>query len=95
MNVADLMARCHADGLRIHLDGDRIRMRSDHGEPDAELLRALREARDEIVTYLRERARATAYPCSCCGEFFYPEPSITCYWCRSRTADTAVHEATA
>ena len=75
--AAQLFAELSARGIRVVLDGDRLRI----GPPERldpetlERARAVREALRSIVSTKR------TWPCVRCGRHSYPLPAV-CYWCR-------------
>jgi len=59
VTAATLVAQLREHGHQIRLDGPQIVIRP---RPDAETIERLRESRDEIVAYLRERCAVDAPP---------------------------------
>lgn len=56
---------------------DRIRLR---GVLTDEMIEAARAAKADLLELVRPRPRVHA--CTCCGRFYFAEPSTICYWCR-------------
>lgn len=52
-----------------------------------ELRAAIRQHKPMILAILAESRRTRAFPCSCCGRFYFREPSVTCHWCRAGTPE--------
>lgn len=84
MSAADLLDQLAASGVTARLiPPDTLRLCGDAGaQLDDQLVHAVRAAKADILALLRSRARSGAYPCACCGQFFFAEPSVMCYWCR-------------
>ena len=77
-----LLERSRLSGLLVRLDGDELRLRSPKGPPPSDLLNALRNNKPALVAYLRDARTAHVHPCTACGDFFFPEPTVLCYGCR-------------
>ena len=77
-----LLEQCRLSGLLVRLDGDELRLRSSKGPPPSDLLNALRKNKPALVAYLRDARTAHVHPCTACGNFFFPEPTVLCYGCR-------------
>ncbi len=81
-----LLERCREAGLQVQLDGEQLRLRRPKGPPPPKLLAALREAKPDVVAYLRDARTAHVHPCARCGRFCYPEPAVICFGCRQGEA---------
>jgi hypothetical protein len=56
--AAELLDQLRAEGVEVHLDGDRVRLRADH-QPPSTLVAAVREHRDALCALLRVEQPAT------------------------------------
>lgn len=88
--VRALLERCRNAGLLVRTDGDLLRLSSPTGPPPAALFADLREAKPDVLAYLRDARTAHVHPCSACGSFFFPEPAVTCYRCRKRRSEAPI-----
>jgi hypothetical protein len=72
---AEIVGRFAAAGLLLRRDGDGIVCRGPAGALTPELRALVSSNRDDVLAAL------TTYPCSSCGRFAFPRPTV-CYSCR-------------
>jgi len=86
MTAPPILRRLREAGARVSLDGDEIVVRAPRDTVTPDLVDDLREAKPEVVRFLRERP---TWPCELCGRFHFAGPSVICYWCRHAQARPA------
>lgn len=86
MTAVEIIEQCRCAGVTLTPNGDRVRMRSPHCEPEPALVEAVRSHKPAILALLAEAAnppRVRAHWCVGCGAMHFPEPATLCYGCRS------------
>ena len=78
MNAQELLRGLREAGARIGLEEDELVVRAPTGAVPEELVERLREHKQVLIQFLKDRA---TWPCETCGRFAFPEPDLVCYWC--------------
>jgi hypothetical protein len=82
VTAAAVLRRLHDEGVEVLFDPpDNIRLR---GPLTFDLVELAREAKPDLLALVRPTVQATS--CSCCGRFYFAEPSRVCFWCQTRTS---------
>jgi hypothetical protein len=76
LTATELLDELRRRGTTVLVVDDRVRVSSD--TLDDELREGIRTHREELVRLLQ----APTHPCSTCGRFSFPRPTV-CRWCRA------------
>lgn len=84
MSALDVLTELHRRGCRVLAIGERLKVWPGTEPLTDELRQAIRETKPALLDLLR----TPSHPCSHCGRFLFPKPTV-CFWCRREPGQEA------